>query len=373
MRNAPDSVAARIAQRVNEWSATPWACDYFAVMRRLEALAAPAPRWGHALLPSAEAIRVRQEPSLAFATASISRFDAASAHEPPGFRQQFFGYLGPNGPLPVHLSEFIRERALNFGDRTALAFLDVFTHRFALHFYRAWAQARPVVALDRPGEDSFRRRVGALVGIGGAARQGRDAVHDDARLHFAGWLVRRVHSAEGVEAVLRTYFAVPVRLERWVGHWMRVPPDELTCLGRGGVPDDASCRLGQGALMGRRVWDRQHKVRLHIGPLSLAQYRGFLPTGAARPVLLHWMQELLGDELEWDTELALDKDDVPAIRLGCDRGNAAQLGWVSWLGGRPRTRDATDVRIDARASDRTESDSSKATEQTAADLESIHE
>jgi type VI secretion system protein ImpH len=358
VRDAPDSVAARISERTQAWSAAPWTRDYFAAMRRLEALAAPAPRWGQALLPSAEAIRVGQEPSLSFATASISRFEPASAHAPPRLRQQFFGYLGPNGPLPLHLSEFVRERTLNFGDRTALAFLDVFSHRFALHFYRAWAKSKPAVALDRPAEDSFRRRVGALVGIGGAARQGRDAIRDDARLHFAGWLVRRVHNVEGVESVLRTYFGVPVRLERWVGHWMSLPAGELTRLGRG-RPDELSCRLGQGALLGRRAWDRQHKIRLHLGPLSLAQYCEFLPSGTARPVMLRWMQQLLGEELEWDAELVLRKDEVPAIRLGTRRGNAPQLGWVSWLGGRERTRDAADVRIDARA--------------RGANLESIHE
>src|SRR4030095_15336659 len=140
-----------------------------------------------------------QEPSLAFAPASISRFEPAGAHAPPRLRQQFFGYLGPNGPLPVHLSDFIRERTINHGDPTWLAFLDTFSHRFALHFYLARAQGGPagVAGRDRPQEDVFRRQVGALVGIGTAARQERDAIHDDARLHFSGRLARRVHNAEG--------------------------------------------------------------------------------------------------------------------------------------------------------------------------------
>lgn len=350
MRDAPSFVAARIGERLQAWSAEPWAYDYFAVMRRLEALAKPLPRWGRALLPGAEAVRVGQEPSLAFAPASFSRFEPASAHAPPKLRQQFFGYLGPNGPLPIHLSEFIRERAINFSDPTWLAFLDTFSHRFSLHFYRAWAQSRPAVALDRPEEDSFRRHVGALVGIGGAARQQRDPVHDDARLHFAGWLVRRVHNVEGVESVLSAYFGVPVRLERWVGHWMRLPTGELTRIGHSNR-NEASRRLGLGAMLGRRVWDRQHKVRLHIGPLTLEQYLLFLPLGSARPVLQRWVQQLLGDELDWDAELVLENIEVPAARLGSRRGNAPRLGWVAWLGQRARARNAADVRIDGRASD----------------------
>ena len=196
VRDTVNSVAARVGMVVAGCADAPWQYDYFAIMRRLEATAMSTPRWGTALLPSAEPIRVGQEPSMIFAPAGVSRFDKATANSPPRLRQRFFGYIGPNGPLPTHLSEFIQERALNHADPTWLAFLDGFTHRFALHFYRAWAQARPAVSLDRPHQDKFRDQIGALVGIGTAQRQKRDAVHDDARLHFSGMLVRQIRSAE---------------------------------------------------------------------------------------------------------------------------------------------------------------------------------
>jgi len=262
--------------------------------------------------------------------------------------QQFFGYLGPNGPLPVHLSDFIRERVLSRNDPTWLAFLDIFLHRFALHLYRAWAQALPAVDMDRPDEARFRAQIGSLIGIGGPARQQRDVVHDDARLHFSGHLVRRVHNAESIESVLRAYFGVPVRLEPWAGHWMRPLIEELTYLraDRAEIDRDASRRVGRGALLGTRVWDRQHRVRLHIGPLSLDRYRDFLPTGRERAPLRRWMQQLTGDELSWDAQLILRKTEVPPTRLGQHAGNAPRLGWVAWIGQQPRTRHAADVRID---------------------------
>ncbi|MDB5827054.1 MAG: type secretion protein [Variovorax sp.] len=341
MRDATGAVTARVGAHLQSIAHEPWAFDYYALMRRLEAVAQTSPRWGRALLPSAEPVRVGQEPSLSFAPATFSRFEPATDVSVPRLRQHFFGYIGPNGPLPVHLSDFIRERFINHGDPTWMAFLDTFSHRFSLHLYRAWAQSRPAVALDRPGEDAFRLQVGALVGTGTATRNGRDEIHDDARLHFAGWLTRRVHNAESVEQVLCSYFGVPVRLERWVGHWMALPPAELTRLGRGEV----SRSMGLGAMLGQRAWDRQHRVRLHVGPLSLAQYKVFLPSGTAQPVLQRWMQQLLGDELEWDAELILEKQQVPPTRLGRQQGNAPRLGWVSWLGQRSRERDAADVRI----------------------------
>lgn len=321
-----------------------WAWDWFALMRRLEALEPAMPRWGRALRPAAEPVRVGQEPSLAFAPASIQRFELPADGRPPLIRQHFFAYIGPNGPLPVHLSDFIRERALNHGDRTWLAFLDTFLHRFSLHLYRAWAQARPAPGMDRPGEEPFRHRVGALVGIGGSARRGRDEVADDARLHFAGWLARQVHCAEGVASVLGAYFGVPLRLERWVGHWMPLPDGECTRLGAAPARPPARL-LGGGAVLGVRVWDRQHKVRLHLGPLTLAQYRLFLPVGTARPVLGRWMQQLLGDALAWDGQLVLCPAEVPPTRLGTRRGSGPRLGWESWLGARPHARPAQGLRI----------------------------
>ena len=41
----------------------------------------------------------------------------------------------------------------------------------------------------------------------------------------------------------------------------------------------------------------------------------------------------------------LQKQQVPATRLGEAKGNGPRLGWVSWLGQRTRARDAADVRI----------------------------
>jgi len=62
-------------------------------------------------------------------------------------------------------------------------------------------------------------------------------------------------------------------------------------------------------------------------------------------VLQRWMQQLLGDELEWDAELVLEKQQVPPTRLGGAKGNSPRLGWVSWLGQSARSRNAADVRI----------------------------
>ena len=74
---------------------------------------------------------------------------------PPRLQVRLFGLFGPNGPLPLHITEYARERLRHAGDPTLSRFLDVFHHRFLALFYRAWAQAQPHVNRDRPKEDRF--------------------------------------------------------------------------------------------------------------------------------------------------------------------------------------------------------------------------
>ena len=90
-------------------------------------------------------------------------------------------------------------------------------------------------------------------------------------------------------------------------------------------------QLGVGAVLGRRVWDRQHRFRIHIGPLRVADYLRFLPDGDALDRLVAIVRQYIGFELDWDLRLSLVPEDVPRARLG--RGHT-RLGWTSWMGGK---------------------------------------
>jgi type VI secretion system protein ImpH len=106
---------------------------------------------------------------------------------------------------------------------------------------------------------------------------------------------------------------------------------------------DGAALVGRGAVLGRRVWDRQHKFRVLLGPLSLARYEGFLPGGAALAKLVAWVRNYFGFELKWDVRLLLKRDEVPAVRLG----RYGRLGWTTWLGAYPKPGDAGDLTLDA--------------------------
>jgi type VI secretion system protein ImpH len=322
--------------------------DFYQTLRRIECLYASKPRWGEALLPSEEPVRLGQEPDLSFAPAPLASFEAR-AGEKPRLQIRLFGLLGPNGPLPLHITEYVRERLRNADDPTLSRFFDLLQHRFIALFYRSWAQAQPHVGRDRPDADRFAGYIAASMGVMPASFRRRDGVADVAKLFHASALIRHVRNAEGLATVLRHFFRVPTRVEEFVPHWMSLGVREQTALARDGAT------LGTGAVLGRRVWDCQHKFRIHAGPLTLIEYESFLPArpnprgeddrhaGTLLRQLVDWVRLYLSFELEWDLRLTLAMDDIPPTTLGV-RG---RLGWTTWLAHRHRSSDAADLCLNA--------------------------
>ena len=315
----------------------PYRHDFYQALRRLECLYKDKPRWGRALRPTDEPVRLGQDPDLAFAPAPLASLEPGHNGSPPRLQVRLFGLFGPNGPLPTHITEYARERERHAGDPTLGRFLDLFHHRMLALFYRAWAQAQPHVNRDRPDDDRFAAYVGAFAGLSPAAFRDRDALPDPAKFFHVGALVRQVRNAEGLADIVRNFFRVPASIEEFVGHWMPLAKSERTYL-----RPDAAC-LGRGAVLGGRVWDRQHKFRICLGPLSFEQYESFLPGRSMLAKLVDWVRLYLGFELEWDVRLVLARTEVPSLTLD----GRTQLGWTTWLGRRRTADDADDLCVDA--------------------------
>jgi type VI secretion system protein ImpH len=322
-----------------ELAAAPYRYDFYQTLRRLECLYDEKPRWGRALRPIDEPVRLGQDPDLSFAPSPLASFETRGDRA-PRLQVRLFGLFGPNGPLPLHLTEYAHERLTHAGDPTFSRFLDIFHHRFLALFYRAWAQAQPSVNHDRPRDDRFTVYVGSFAGIAPPSFRNRDAVPDLAKLFHVGALIRQVRNAEGLEQILAHFFRVPARIEQFVGHWLRLETRERTRLEADGAP------LGAGAVLGGRVWDRQHKFRIHLGPLTLEQYESFLPGGAPLRKLVDWVRMYLCYELDWDVRMLLTQSEVPKLSLG----GSTRLGWTTWLGRRRKATPADDLHLDPKQS-----------------------
>jgi type VI secretion system protein ImpH len=215
-------------------------------------------------------------------------------------------------------------------------------------FYRAWADTQPTVNFDRPASDRFAGYVGALFGLGMSSFWDQDAAPDLAKLHYAGQLAGQTCHAEGLQAILSDFFRLPVAVEQFVAHWMKLPEDCRCRLGE----SMTTGTLGVSAVIGERVWDCQHKFRITIGPLSLKDYQQFLPRpdGWALRQLTALVHNYIGYELDWDLCLVLDKDETRVadngqpelVKLG--RG-AGRLGWTMWLTSKSLAADANDLKL----------------------------
>ena len=304
----------------------------FFAMRVLEAHFADQPRLGTARRPRQEPVRFGQEPELAFPKSTIAAFHPQTADAPAKLTNLFFGLFGPHGPLPLHLTEYARGRKANHRDTTFIAFADMLTHRAMELLYRAWVRGQPAAAFDRGENSETEKKIAALEGHFGDHLTGRDAMPDLAKRHFAGLLSAGPKNAEGLIAILGGFFDAPVTLEEFVGDWLTLEPDDRWQLGAAGG-------LGATTCIGERVWSHASKFRLRIGPLTLEDYKRFLPGSPALARLRAIVRNYIGDQLEWDVNLVLRGQDVPQAQLGAD----TQLGLTSWVGSEDHPAEVADL------------------------------
>ena len=333
----PSGSSPRALSLLRDLEAKPYRFELFQALRLLECYFPERPRLGTSVRPVEDAVRLGQEPSLAFAPASLASFQPAGSG-PAHLRTFAPGLFGPHGALPIHLTEHARDRIRNHDDETFAAFADLFHHRILSLFYRAWADAQPTVAHDRPASDRFATYIGSLFGLGLAGHRDRDAAPDLAKLHHAGLFGGGTRHPDGLASILSDYFDVPVAVEEFVGGWMEIPRPDRMVLGL----DPANGTLGVTATIGSHTYGCQQAFRLVFGPTTLEQYERVLPGQESLARLVALVRQYTGDELAWDLTLVLRHDEVPGVELGT-RG---RLGYTSWIGRRSGSIDADDLTFD---------------------------
>ena len=313
----PDDLSA-----LDRLQAQPYGFSLFAALRLLEQTHADQPRLGESRKAADDVVRLGQAPHLSFAPSDLAQVTATEAGG-IALEQYGYGLFGPNGALPLHLTELAYERRRQQEDGTIVAFLNLFHHRLISLFYRAWADSEPAVSLDRPQTDRFRTYVGALFGLAPESACDADAVPDFAKLSRAGRFAQQTRSADGLEAILADYFEIPVEVRPFAGAWLDIPRDLYSRLG--------AQQLGISTTLGASTWQCQHKFEIVLGPLARADFSDFLPGGASLAELHALVRLYTNDEWAWQARLLLRDADIPGLHLG---GAGNQLGWTSWLGAR---------------------------------------
>jgi type VI secretion system protein ImpH len=300
--------------------------------------AAPVGRDAH---PGHEAVRFATEPAMAFPASDIASYSEDS-RGPPQLGLSFIGLHGPSGVMPSFYSELILARSRE-KDVAIAAFFDLFLHRAASFFMRAWTKYRltaqtptdTVTSTILPAEAGVAGLIDAVIGFGTPGLAGRLASPQGALRFYAGALAGHPRCAVMLEAVLSDYFGERIRVDTFVPHSHRLPESERTKL----VPT-GYCRLGDEAVIGERIMRPEGAYRIELGPLSYRRFRMFLPDREPLRHLVHLARLFTGEALYFDVRLSLRKEDVPPLKLGdWGGGDGPRLGWNTWISSLPAVED----------------------------------
>lgn len=311
--------------------------DFFELLRRLENRSG---LFGHSGRPDREPARLGQHVRLGFAVQDVAEFHEATDHAPARVTVANLGLLGPEGPMPLHLTRWVLDRLSQrwfagadqrqTSDTTFVDFINILQHRMIALFYRAWADAHPAVQVERGDGGRVRAMLEAMAGIGLPGT--RNPVLDPTKLNQAGALANQVDGPERLTQFLAQAFSVSVRLNEFVGAWLEVPRRLQSRLGL------VHAALGKGATIGPRSFNRQNRIELRLGPVRLDEYRNFLPGAKKLDLFRRAVRGLLGEQFDVDLRIVLAHDEVPPARIG-----TSQLGRTAWLAPSGQGRDADDM------------------------------
>ncbi len=312
----------------------PWDFSFFQAVRLLQLTTGNTDPIGSFDKPATEAVRLGTHPSISFPAAEIQSLKERP-DQPPKMSVNFFGVDGPLGTLPTRYTELVIER-LYSRDSTLRDFLDIFNHRMISLLYRAWEKYRFPVAYERTRDDRTTGYLLDFLGLGTKGLANRQAIPDQALIAYSGLLMQFPRSAAAFRNMLAHYFTVPVEVEPFAGGWRKLDEGSRTVFQDGFSRNE---QLGIGMVLGDEIWDQQSIVRVRLGPLTLAQYRSFLPDGDAHEPLKALSRFFCGEDLDVEVQLVLKRSEAPRFNLGAPDAEPPKLGWLGWIYSKPLTED----------------------------------
>lgn len=238
----------------------------------------------------------------------------------------FMSFFGAGGVLPHHYTQAVAQQIRFRKFAGTRAFFDIFYNRVMLLHYQAWGKYRIQYdhAKTLPLQLSLAGQV-ARPETGNAS----SVLNEDVRARYAAILRHRPASARLIQNVLSEYLGVPVKLEQFVGAWDVLEEQEHCKLGA------QNATLGGGAMLGGRCWERNKRIRLHIGPLALVDYEKFLPGASGVTALKQVLALFSTPGVSFDMRLILRASDVKPVCLNAS--GDARLGMTTFLAPRADT------------------------------------
>ena len=107
--------------------------------------------------------------------------------------------------------------------------------------------------------------------------------------------------------------------------WRELDPEDVTHVGQGGQWNS----LGEGAVLGKRVWDHQNKFILMMEATNVAMLEDFIPSGKSYELLMRMVTYFVGPTMSVDVVIVVGNNQEIQPR---GIGHAMALGWTAVLG-----------------------------------------
>ena len=294
--------------------------SFFGLVSFLERVTEGAARVGGSGPPYREAIRFRNDPDFGFHAADVRSVEIVDS-EPRHFSVMttFLGLSGTASPLPTHITEGVLRDTFEQG--TQRDFLDLFHHRAVSLLYRATMRFHPAREHRSDASDPWLER---LLGLAGVQHDPGLALQARHLMVLIPILAKRARGAAALKSAVSMIVkdelpSAEVEIREFVGHWIEIDEDQCTLLGR------RNHTLGEGTILGRRVYDQRGRFAIRISTLTRDQARLFAEGQALLDRLRATVALVLRDPLEYDLELVLAADAAETMRIGFSRVGTARL------------------------------------------------
>ncbi|KMW74642.1 hypothetical protein TI10_02405 [Photorhabdus luminescens subsp. luminescens] len=224
-----------------------------------------------------------------------------------------FGLLGTLGALPLRYTEWLIDRRYRYGDESAQAFIDIFTHRLLSLRFQAWQKYRLYINAELQNHQALPAVISAVAG------QLMESKIQRPHPACVGLLATPVRSMVNLQHLLQRELSMAVNIQPFKGRWQYAEQAHCCCLGRS--------LLGDNPMLGSAYWDIQSGFHIQLGPFAAQQRAAFMPGNEQYRKLTQWVWQFAGPLLSFSLELLVQHSGQGNVLNG-----SHQLGWDGCLG-----------------------------------------
>ncbi len=305
--------------------------------------------------PDSESLRFRINQSLAFPSSevkSINRVDKKSGTSQWEAVVNLMGLTGSMGVLPFHYTELILKRQKQ-KDNSMERFFDLFNHRILSLFFQASVKYHLPLQYERhrlhssakTGQDPQTQALLSLIGMGTDGLTNRMYTKDESLIYYSGLFSQQVRTSTGLKQILRSHFGIPVEIDQFVGQWKNLIDDVRSRLPDFNNPTGCNASLGRSAMIGKKGWFAQGKIRIILGPLNKHQLNQFSPGTYTLKALNELVRMYVGMENDYEFIIRTKRCYTPE-NIQLNKNTPTIIGWNTWLSNKPGDLEDQDKTLD---------------------------